>query len=109
MKKSMIEVAYDKLSEANHPMSFLELWDDVASALDFNESQKDNNIAIFYSDLSMDARFISLEKNTWDLRKRQHFSSVVNVDDISLEDEDDDIEIEQYDDIEEGIDDDKEE
>lgn len=47
-------------------------------------------IAQFYSDLSIDGRFASLPKNTWDLRTRQTVAStVVDTDSLSVEDEED--------------------
>lgn len=90
MKKSMIETAYQVLSDQNHPMPFIELWDQVAKEMGFNKTQHDDNIAQFYSDLSMDARFTNLKGNLWDLRKRQtHANSVVDTDSLTVDDEDD--------------------
>lgn len=96
MKKSMIETAYQVLSQSNAAMPFLALWDQVAKEMGFNKSQHDDNIAQFYSDLSMDGRFTNLAGNTWDLRKRQsHANNVINTDSLSLEDEDDEVEFDE--------------
>lgn len=86
----MIETAFDVLSQENKAMSFLNLWDIVSKRMGFNQSQHDDNIAQFYSDLSMDGRFASLPGNTWDLRKRQsRAATMVDTDSISVEDEED--------------------
>lgn len=96
MKKSMIETAYQVLSEQDQAMPFLALWDKVAKEMGFNQTQHDDNIAQFYSDLSMDGRFANLKGNSWDLRKRQsHANTVINPDSITLEDEDDVVEFDE--------------
>ncbi len=91
MKKSMIDLAYDVLSKENKTMTFLELWQIVSKEMGFTPSQCDDNIAQFYSDLSIDGRFASLPGNTWDLRTRQSTANtIVDTDALSVEDEEDD-------------------
>lgn len=90
MKKSMIETAYEVLSHENKVMKFLELWNIVSKEMGFNQQQHDDNIAQFYSDLSIDGRFVNLPGNEWDLRKRQSVSkTIVDTDSLSVEDEED--------------------
>lgn len=89
MKRSMIEIAYDTLSKQEQPISFLDLWKVVADELQYNESQFNDNIASFYTDLSLDGRFLNLEGNHWDLRARHTFSeSVLDTDSLVVEDDD---------------------
>lgn len=96
MKKSMIETAYQVLDSQGQAMPFLPLWDQVAKEMGFNQTQHDDNIAQFYSDLSMDGRFTSLKGNTWDLRKRQsHANNVIDMASLSVEDEDDEPEFDE--------------
>jgi len=74
-------------------------------------SQADNQIAQFYTDLSMDGRFFSLAGNRWDLKSR-YSSAESNVDTDSLSVEDDEEEDEDEDDdddIDLGLGDDGEE
>lgn len=86
----MIALAYDILSNENKAMKFLDLWTIVSKEMGFTPSQADDNIAQFYSDLSIDGRFASLPGNTWDLRKRQSAATtIVDTDSLSVEDEDD--------------------
>jgi DNA-directed RNA polymerase subunit delta len=106
MKKSMIETAYDVMSHANSAMRFLDLWEIVAREMGFNQTQHDDNIAQFYSDLSMDGRFASLPNNTWDLRKRQsRAATIVDTDSLSVEDEEE--EEDDYSLDEEGLEEEK--
>lgn len=90
MKKSMIETAHQVLSDQKHPMPFVELWTIVAKEMGFTPSQQDDNIAQFYSDLSLDGRFANLKGNSWDLRKRQSLAATkIDTDSLSVEDEED--------------------
>ncbi|MBF0579156.1 DNA-directed RNA polymerase subunit delta [Erysipelotrichaceae bacterium RD49] len=90
MKKSMIDLAFDILTKEKKAMKFLDLWTIVSKEMGFTPSQSDDNIAQFYSDLSIDGRFASLPGNTWDLRKRQSSAhTIVDTDSISVEDEND--------------------
>lgn len=90
MKKSMIETAYQVLNTKGKAVPFIELWGEVSKEMGFTPSQADDNIAQFFSDLSMDGRFTNLKGNSWDLRKRQHSSkTIIDTDSLSVEDEED--------------------
>ena len=92
MKKSMIETAYQVLSSHGNSMPFVQLWTEVSQEMGFNERQFEDNIAHFYTDLSMDGRFMNMAGNTWDLRTRHKYSEcVTDTDSIAIdEDEDED-------------------
>ena len=94
MKKSMIEVAYQVLTNNNGSMPFVDLWKDVSQEMGFNQTQFEDNIAQFYTDLSLDGRFLNMSQNTWDLRSRHTYSeSVMDTDSIAIdEDELDEVE-----------------
>lgn len=62
MKKSMIEVAYQVLTNNNGSMPFVDLWKDVSQEMGFNQTQFEDNIAQFYTDLSLDGRFLNSHK-----------------------------------------------
>ena len=88
MKKSMTETAYDILSKSEGPQSFIELWSSVVRDMGLTPSQADNQIAQFYTDLSMDGRFFSLAGNRWDLKSRYSSAeSTVDTDSLSVEDD----------------------
>ena len=93
MKKSMIDVALSVLKEQKQPMSFINLWTEVSKQMGYNESQFEDNIAQFYTDLSIDGRFFNMPQNTWDLKSRNTLSeSTMDTDSLSIEDEDDEVE-----------------
>lgn len=90
MKKSMIQIARDTLESSKSAMPFLDLWKAVASEMGFNETQFEDNIAQFYTDLSLDGHFVNLEGNAWDLKTRHTFSeSVTDTDSIAVDEDED--------------------
>lgn len=92
MKKSMIEIANTALQENGKAMSFIDLYGVVSKEMGYNASQFDDNIAQFYTDLSLDGRFVSMAQNSWDLRSRHTYSeSVMDTDSISVEEDEEDI------------------
>ena len=58
----MIEVAYQVLTNNNGSMPFVDLWKDVSQEMGFNQTQFEDNIAQFYTDLSLDGRFLNMSK-----------------------------------------------
>ena len=91
MKKSMIEVAYQVLTNNNGAMPFVDLWKDVSQEMGFTQTQFEDNIAQFYTDLSLDGRFLNMSQNTWDLRSRHTNSeSVMDTDSIAIDEDDED-------------------
>ena len=103
MKKSMIEVAYQVLTNNNGSMPFVDLLKDVSQEMGFNQTQFEDNIAQFYTDLSLDGRFLNMSQNTWDLRSRHTYSeSVMDTDSIAIDEDDDDGEESEI--VEDGLD-----
>lgn len=96
MQKSMLDVAFEVISKAKKPMSFKSLWEKVSKTLKFDEKQAEDNIARFYSQLSIDNRFVMLEENFWDLKERHPYEKghidmneiYLDADDEENEDED---------------------
>ena len=79
MKKSMIDVAYDLMSTKKKAIVFLKLWEEVCQVMAFTKQQEEDNIAQFYSDLSLDDRFVNVGENKWDLRERHTYHEDVQV------------------------------
>lgn len=98
MKQSMTDVAYEVMSAYKKEVPFIELWTTVSAKLGLNETQFEDNIAQFYTDLSMDGRFLNMPKNNWDLRSRHTYSeSVLDTDSIAIDEDsedEDDLEVE---------------
>lgn len=74
--QTMTDVAYDCLSERKREIEFVKLWADVAKTMKIPEDRLKRKKAQFYSELMLDSRFASLEKNKWDLRNRRKFNEL---------------------------------
>lgn len=86
VNKSMSDVAYDILSTKKRAVPFPKLWAEVAK----KTGAPNDRVASFYSDLSLDGRFVSLEDNKWDLKAHRKFSETqVDLSKIEVEDEND--------------------
>ena len=114
LKRSMVEVGYELLEKKQGPQKFNKFWNEVSEVLGLDESEAENYISNFYTNLSLDERFVLLEDNTWDLRERQSFDKVhIDMNDIYSEideeekelkedeEEEDDSYVDEYDELEE--------
>ena len=64
------------------------------------------SFSLFYTNITLDGRFITVGENAWDLRSRHKFSDVhIDMNDIYSDDEEDDSE-EPEDDVDSTIEDD---
>ncbi len=68
-KMSMIELANIILSEQKKEMNFIHLFDKVAEVKGFTQTQKDDLLARFYTDMNIDGRFTTLGSNVWGLKR----------------------------------------
>lgn len=93
-KQSMTDIAYDILSKKKRAIPFPKIWEEVSSTYGASADQ----IAQFYSDLTLDSRFVSLKDNKWDLVERRKFEeSHIDLSEIELgEDEPEEGEEEDY-------------
>lgn len=90
MKKSMVDVAFDLMTRKKKPVVFLKLWQEVSEIMGFTVAQEEDNIAQFYSDLSLDDRFVNVTENKWDLRSRHTYDeSVVDPSAIMIDEDSD--------------------
>lgn len=74
--ESMVDVAYSILKERNSITRFHDLFAAVAEKLEMTEEQKIEAISPFYTNLSLDGRFVTLGDNEWDLRVNQTYDKV---------------------------------
>jgi len=76
-EKSMVDFAYEVISEAKElPISFHELWESVCQKAGHNKEETRGRISVFYTNLSLDGRFVALPDNYWDLRSHHTFDKV---------------------------------
>lgn len=73
----MIDIAFELLTKKKKPVVFLKLWEEVAQMEGLTQEQADDNIAQFYTDLSLDSRFVHMGDNKWDLRSRHTYDETV--------------------------------
>lgn len=82
-QKSMIETAYEIMEASNAPITFMAFYDKIGEALAMSVEEKNERIGDFYTDLTLDGRFVSLTDNTWDLRSRHTYDKVhIDVNDV---------------------------
>ena len=99
MAKSLLDLAFDYISQSKEQVAFKDLWAYVTKEAGLDEEAANRKISPFYTNLKMDGRFVTLGENKWDLRSRHTFdkthidmkdvySEVEISDDDSEEDED---------------------
>ena len=94
-RESKTDIAYRLMSKRKKERSFYDLWEDVKNELaKVNEAEAleniDEDISFFYTNLTLDGRFINVGENKWNLRERVTFDKVhIDMNDIYVEDEED--------------------
>ena len=76
MPKSLLDLAYDYLSNSANAVSFAEIWNYVKTTAELSEEEAANKVSRLYTNLMLDGRFVTLGDNTWDLRVRHTFDKV---------------------------------
>lgn len=98
--KSLLDVAYEEIQKAKTSMNFQDLFAAVAKSLEMNDDEKKAHIGRFYTDLTLDGRFVALTDGVWDLRARHTYDKVhIDVNDVysDVESGDDDVDDEEDD------------
>ena len=91
--QSMTDIAYSVLGSTKEPMSFKDLWEKVNGVIQFEPTIAAKKISLFYTNLSLDGRFVALKDNKWELKERLKFeeshidTSAIEIDDSDLDDE----------------------
>ena len=73
MAKSLIDIAYDLVSERGQAVSLVEIWDYVCKEAGLDKETADAKVGRFYTNLMLDGRFVNLGDNNWDLRTRHKY------------------------------------
>ena len=76
--KSLIDYGFDVLNSSKDPIKFIDLFNKAVelSGLELTDQEKKVRMSKFYTQLSLDGRFITLTDNFWDLRSRHVFEQV---------------------------------
>lgn len=106
---SMLDIAYDLLTNRKEQIDFKELYDKICELKEYDEQQADENRSLFYTNITLDGRFITTGENRWDLRARHKFEDVhIDMNDIYADYQDDeDRDADEDDDVEDYIDEDE--
>jgi len=76
MKKSMLDVAYDILVASDTSLAFGDILKQVAESLGMSEEVARSKMSQFYTNLSVDGRFVCCTDNHWEVRERVPFNQV---------------------------------
>ena len=92
---SYTDIAEMILSESKKPLSTVSIFKTISDLLELSEDEYKSKIGDFYTSLTTDKRFISLDNAEWDLRDRHAIKIEI------LDDEDEDEESNEDEDEEE--------
>ena len=76
MPRSLLDLAYDYVSQSKGQVSFKDLWAYVVEKAGLDEETAARRVSSFYTNLMLDGRFVTLGENQWDLRSRHTFDKV---------------------------------
>ena len=79
--KSLVNVAYEILSEdyksgKKEHKPFLQLCSEICDRIGMTEEEFMKLVSRFYTDLTLDGRFVIKENNTWTLREHELYKNV---------------------------------
>ncbi len=98
MAKSLLDHAYDFVSQSEAQVSFQDMWAYIVKAAELSEEEAAKRIGRFYTNLMLDGRFVTLGENQWDLRVRHTFDKVhIDMKDVYADTDNEDVDIEEVD------------
>ena len=104
MYLSMVDVAFELMTKKKKEIEFAKLYQEVSEIKGFTPEEAEEKMSIFYTDITLDGRFITLGENRWDLRTRHKFESVhIDMNDIYAELDDEEEELMDEDEEDDGL------
>ena len=101
-KESMTDMAYEILKGQKKAMLFYDLWEKVIEKLAISPELEETLISHFYTNVTIDGRFVNVGDNKWDLRERVPYEKVhIDMNEIYQEED----ELEEFYDLEDDEDD----
>ena len=76
MSKSLIEIAYEFVSQHENAVNFSQIWEYVKQESGMSEEDAAKKAGQFFTNMMLDGRFVTLGENEWDLRERHTFDKV---------------------------------
>ena len=87
-RRSFVDTAYDIVVKNGAELPFATLWNNVCYELGLTEEDRVARVSYFYTQLTLDGRFVTLGENVWDLRIRHTFDKVhIDMNEVYSEDE----------------------
>ncbi|BCJ87641.1 DNA-directed RNA polymerase subunit delta [Effusibacillus dendaii] len=68
-ENSLVDLAYAILKETNKPLHYREIMQEVAKYRQMSEEEIKASIAILYTEVNVDGRFLCLGDNSWGLKR----------------------------------------
>lgn len=84
---SYTDIAEFILNDSKEPLSTADIFRKICDLLELSDSSYENKIGDFYTSMTTDKRFVSLENALWDLRDRHAIKIEVPEDDDEEEEE----------------------
>lgn len=86
--KSMVDVAYELMSKKKKAIDFYKLWKEVSEVKGYSPEECEERESLFYTNITLDGRFITVGENAWDLRSRHKFEEVhIDMNDVYADEE----------------------
>ena len=76
MSKSLIELAYELVSQSESSVNFAKIRQYVKEQSGMSEEEAAKKAGQFFTNMMLDGRFVTLGENEWDLRSRHTFDKV---------------------------------
>ena len=89
-RRSFVDTAYDIVVKNGAELPFATLWNNVCEELGLTQEDRVARVSYFYTQLTLDGRFVTLGENVWDLRIRHTFDKVhIDMNEVYSDDEED--------------------
>lgn len=87
-QNSMLDIAYELMLKKKKAADFYKLYEEVCEIKGYNVEEADDHQSLFYTNITLDGRFITVGENQWDLRSRHKFENVhIDMNDIYADEE----------------------
>ena len=73
VETSMLDIAYNLIVERGQPVSFKDIWERITKEI---KEATPERMSRFYTNLTLDGRFVALGGNMWDLRTNYTFKEL---------------------------------
>ena len=86
-QSSMVDIAFDLMKKKKKPVDFYKLWQEVSEIKGFSEADKDENESLFYTNITLDGRLITVGENMNDIYADEEETPEEEEDDGLVEDD----------------------